>query len=608
VARAVWLGLVSAWLELGVIFGHREVVGTVTRVTVRLNWYHVSLGLLGHLAVFLPWLVLAGIARRAQGFRGRMSRVVEILGLFLGLVSPLLAVEGLHGLGAIVLAAGLAIRLGPWLERRGEAIVSWTIRPLALTSAALGVASFAWVHSAEARHLAALPPAPSGAKNVLLVVLDTVRADHLGLYGYNRPTTPHLDALGRTAITFDFARATAPWTLPSHASMFTGHWPHQLSVDTDRPLDGSAATLAEFFAHHGYATAGFVGNAFYCSAWFGIDRGFGRYVAAVEDRAISLQEALRCAAIGRRLMPLAVRAGLWDASRDAARNRTAQEVNRDALAWLDEGGGRPFFLFLNYYDAHSPYTVPPGYPLRFSRASRKEVFDVNRRAFEAQGKRLRSGRLTDEGRAVSANLARLGPDAYDDCIRYLDEQLALLLGELKRRGLDRETWVIITADHGEHFGEHDFFWHGSSLYRPVIDVPLLIVPPSRAEARRIEAPVSLRDLPATVVDLVGLGASSPFPGRSLRRHWAGSRGAVESGPGDIPLSEVKLTDDAPGARRFRRAMVDDGYIYHHDPRGAEELYSLADRAEATNLAPRSESAATLERFRTRTEPGVLNGP
>ena len=126
---------------------------------------------------------------------------------------------------------------------------------------------------------------PAGSPNVLLIVLDTVRADHLSLYGYPRPTTPNLERLARRGIRFDQARAAAPWTLASHANMFTGRWPHELAVEWMRPLRGDVPTLAEYLGSLGYATAGFAGNTFYCSYDSGLDRGFTHYEDYVLDGA-----------------------------------------------------------------------------------------------------------------------------------------------------------------------------------------------------------------------------------------------------------------------------------------------------------------------------------
>ena len=138
-------------------------------------------------------------------------------------------------------------------------------------------------------------PLPSGdPPNVLLIVLDTVRADRLSLYGYRRPTSPTLERLAKRGIRFDEARATAPWTLPSHASMFTGRWPHELDVNWHTPLGTKFPTLAEYLGSRGYATAGFVANVHYCSYEFGLDRGFTHY----EDYVLEPMTPLRMCYLG----------------------------------------------------------------------------------------------------------------------------------------------------------------------------------------------------------------------------------------------------------------------------------------------------------------------
>ena len=133
------------------------------------------------------------------------------------------------------------------------------------------------------------PLPPANSPNVLLIVLDTVRADHLSLYGYERPTTPNLEQLGKRGIRFDKARATAPWTLPSHASMFTGRWPHELGEKWMTPLRGNFPTLAEYLGDRGYATAGFVANVGYCSQETGLARGFTHYEDYVLEKLAPLR-------------------------------------------------------------------------------------------------------------------------------------------------------------------------------------------------------------------------------------------------------------------------------------------------------------------------------
>ena len=133
------------------------------------------------------------------------------------------------------------------------------------------------------------PLPPANSPNVLLIVLDTVRADRLSLYGYERPTTPNLERLSKRGIRFDRARATAPWTLASHASMFTGHWPHELVTEWMTPLQGNLPMLAEYLGAHGYATAGFVANVLYCSQNSGLARGFTHYEDYILEKLAPLR-------------------------------------------------------------------------------------------------------------------------------------------------------------------------------------------------------------------------------------------------------------------------------------------------------------------------------
>ena len=225
-----------------------------------------------------------------------------------------------------------------------------------------------------------MPAPPAGAQNVLLIVWDTVRIDNLSLHGYPRKTSPNLERLAAGACGSTQAFATAPWTLPSHSSLFTARWPHELSAGWLSPLDATHTTLAEYLAAHGYDTAGFVANLDYCSRETGVSRGFAHY-EDYPDRAVGCLQSLY-RALGNRLdllTPASVlnrllKKYLGDAvdviphSNEHAKN--AATVDRAFLAWLSwqRKRDRPFFAFLNFNDAHSPYEVPdrsiPGFGLR----------------------------------------------------------------------------------------------------------------------------------------------------------------------------------------------------------------------------------------------------
>jgi arylsulfatase A-like enzyme len=196
-------------------------------------------------------------------------------------------------------------------------------------------------------------------------------------------------------------------------------------------------------------------------------------------------------------------------------------------------------------------------------------------------------------------------DVYDDCIFYLDRRLGTLLDELGRRGVLDNTLVIVASDHGEHLADHLLFFHGCSLYRQLVQVPLVIVDPQGVAAGRvISEPVSLRDLPATVADLLGMGPGAPFPGRSLARFWAGNEqpGASVEEPllmetGKPPL----LTNQGrePAAKGAMKSLVAGGMHYIRNADGLEELYVLkSDPEERFNVGGSPSAWPVLERFRT----------
>ena len=201
-----------------------------------------------------------------------------------------------------------------------------------------------------------------------------------------------------------------------------------------------------------------------------------------------------------------------------ADRKEAAVVNRELLDWLSQRKqpGHPFFAFLNYNDAHYPYELPPGRPHRFG----AEPTEKDQRFLIGKWGEL-------DKTAVSPTGVAFATANYDDCIADLDEQLGKLVDVLDQRGLLEHTWLIITADHGESFGEHPgVFCHGGSLYDTEVHVPLLFIPPGGTEKQIVKETVSLRDMAATIVDVAGLAAEAPFPGVSLvpflKRDGAGS--------------------------------------------------------------------------------------
>jgi arylsulfatase A-like enzyme len=467
-----------------------------------------------------------------------------------------------------------------------------------------------------------LPPAES--PNVLLIVLDTVRADHLSLYGYARSTSPALERLAARGIRFDQARAAAPWTLASHATLFTGRWPHELAIKWLFPLGPDFPTLAEFLGARGYATAGFVGNAFYCSYGSGLDRGFTHYEDYVLDKLsafrtvhfISLTLKTLAAIVpglghGFPIGPSLPMQGLSIRHLSQGERKDAGVINREFLGWLSNRREqhRPFFAFLNYFDAHTPYVLPPGGVYRLGSAPRTEADFLF----------LLEGWFQVDKIKVTVPARTLAQDSYDNCLAYLDEQLGELFDELERRGVLDQTVVIVTADHGEGFGEHGLFDHGESLYRPEICVPLLMMLPSRSRFHGVvKVVVSLRDIPATVVDLVGSATETPFPGRSLHRLWLESPpGLVASSADDAVLSELSAPNPgdpnqgrSPSHRGPLISVAAGDYVYiRNQGDGSEELFNEHDDPqELLNRARDDAMLPVLQGFRNRLDQIRANSP
>ena len=526
--------------------------------------------------------------------------VYSILGTAL-LFGPLLLVEQIHKAAALVLAMGFATGIARGLAPRSEGVtrvLKWVVPSLLLLLPSLGGVRYALLRRAEHLAVARRDQAAGGAPNVLLLVLDTVRNWNLGFSGYWRPTTPKLSKWVERSTVFERTLATAPWTAPSHATMFTGHLPPDLSANWDTPLDGTWKTLAEVLRDHGYATAGFIGNYRYAGSATGLDRGFDRYT----DYPVSFEQALRSAQLSARAFTLGSVAEQLGKRRLIQGGKDAVEVNREFLDWVAGRAdqSRPFFAFLNYFDAHAPYTPPPPWDSTFGAGGRA--------GGQAGGEGQRAQRYWDQMERVFGP----GPlprqflqetyDAYDNGIAYLDFQIDSMLTVLESRGVLNNTMVILTSDHGEHFGEHGLIQHGNSLFLPLLNVPLVIYYPARVPlGLKVGAPASLRDLAATVLDLAGISGSG-VPGRSLME-WV--KATPDSARRDTLFSAVDYHrllpkwPPSPVMRGDMRSIVLDSLHYIRNGDGSEQLFHLGrDSREVLNLATRPEFTAELARHRS----------
>jgi arylsulfatase A-like enzyme len=277
--------------------------------------------------------------------------------------------------------------------------------------------------------------------------------------------------------------------------------------------------------------------------------------------------------------------------------RSAGDINAAFLDWLDEGGTRddgaprPFFAFLNYMDAHGPYVPPDSLAERFGpRRNGRAMADLSSR------------------QDWSAEELAVERAAYDSEIAYVDQEIGAVVAALEERGLLDETLLVIASDHGELFGEHGLVDHGNSLYREVIDVPLVVVFPGRVpEGGRIGETITLRDLAATISHMA-TGAEHAFPGSSLSRFWEPLPPASSSPILSSVSGGVRMPDWVPVSKGDMKSLVSDGYQYIIDGEGSEELYRYgAERGETGDLSASAAEGARLAEMRRSAEQATATG-
>lgn len=594
---AVALALVAGLVEVAVVL-YLKRLGLIVRTSEHFPWMTPT----AHLLAFLLVAALLLVLRRAwPRLAGRAATAGVLMGLFaLAVVG---VIEALYPAAVVLLAVGVGVQAGRMARGRFGDVILRAAPPVAaaLGAALLGVAiySFTAPGRAETRALADLPAASSaeGRPNILLVVMDAVRAQSMGLHNPSLRNTPVLNALAGQSVVFDRAYAPSPWTLPTHATLFTGRWPTEHEADWKRVLDGRFPTLGERLTAAGYATGGFSANLAFTGAEQGLDRGFGRY----EVYPVNLGQIVLSSALGRKLASIdRLRNGL---GLELPINEVpAEEVTDRFLRWRDRHPDRPFFAFMNYYDAHEPFPPAPGGPPITPLTHRHTLLSGTVTHFEAPPPNA-------QDRFLRGYLA-----GYRAAIAYIDRELQRLIRELESRGELANTIVVVTSDHGEVIGEHGLVGHNSSLYHPNLWVPLLIRYPAALPAGvRIDNEVTIRHLPATLLDLAGFEAGD-LPGRSLARLWADTAGDrawtdtlyahLTGGAGFPPWAPAALGPEMHSVVRDARH-----YILNGD--GSEELYHLGrDPGEMRDLAGDPEATPLLRELRSliRSVPGAAPLP
>lgn len=573
----LWFAILFGLLDGGVVLFHRHVLGQLTRVAEHVFW-------MAPVAYALAFAAVAAILTLVTGLVGarRLPSIAIAVFVALGTFGLLRARPVLYEWACALLALGAGVATARLTASRPDAfrrIVRRSVLPLVAAVVVIAIGTFGYRTARERGARAALGPAPPGAPDILVLLLDTVRAQSMSLYGYAVATTPELERFAERGVTFERAISTAPWTLPSIGSMFTGRYPHDLRVGFLDPLDDRYPTLAETLGHAGYESAGFIGNLLYAAREMGLSRGFVHY----EDYEIGLGQILLSSSLTRAIVT-STRLRNATGWHELANRKTAADLNGDFLRWLDHrADDRPYFAFVNYFDAHEPYLPRAPYDALFG----PESIDRDLWHF---GDLLRGS----EGRRPETWLEQ--PDdpwkdlrAYEGAVAQLDAEVGRLLDDLDRRGALDNTIVVVLADHGEQLGEHGLFYHWNSLYMSLIHVPLILVQPGVLPAgRRVERAVSLADLPVTLLDLAGVVDRGAIPGRSL----AGLAAGADPGPTgpDVtpPLSELGAGPTF--------SMIRDGLHYIVVPSARhEELYDVrADPGEFEDLTGEPE---LLERLR-----------
>ena len=379
------------------------------------------------------------------------------------------------------------------------------------------------------------PPAGErGARNLLLVTVDTLRADRLGAYGYGRPTSPQLDRFAERAVVFDAAYSSSSWTLPGIASLMTGLYSSTHGCWTGRSsLAPALPTLAERLAAAGADTGAIVSHVF-LDRRYGLHQGFAEY----DDELV---------------------AGTASESHLAV---SSARLTDKALAWLERRAGegeRPWFLWVHYFDPHFVYTAHAGV---------SEAFGTG-----------------DDG------------DLYDGEIAFTDRHVGFLLDGLDELGLGEDTLVIVTADHGEEFGDHGGSKHRTTLYREVQRVPLLIRAPDCAPGRRADV-VSLVDLAPTALELLGADPLEPAAGRSLVPLLRGEPVAPRPVLGELGWNVVTVESLVSGHWKL--------VIDRDEEREPVQLFDLSsDPGEQRNLA--GAEPARVEELRALLRDEVARG-
>jgi len=317
--------------------------------------------------------------------------------------------------------------------------------------------------------------------NIILISIDTLRQDHVGIYGYKRNTTPTIDKIAKEGIFFENAFSSASWTLPAHMSMFTGLPPsvHSVEKKTNK-LSKNIQTLTQLIKSKGYKTAAIVTLPF-VSAKYGFARGFDKFTEIFKKKS--------------------------------------RIVSDNALSWLKTNKDKQFFLFLHFCDVHWPYLPPAKFAEEFG-------IDTKNSKWREWGRLVSLRKFSDPEIPMSKKMRKNVIGLYDGEILNVDDKISRIINYLKKENIYENTILIITSDHGEEFKEHNSFGHGHSLYSEVINVPLIIRFPKKIKSNiKTKDPVIISDIPLTLLNMLDISPPPQFEKYSvnLEKYFNGSQ-------------------------------------------------------------------------------------
>jgi arylsulfatase A-like enzyme len=443
---------------------------------------------------------------------------------FLTIYDFLTLTNRLLHLACVLLSLGAAVAFTRWFGQNEVHATEFWKRSLPALAAVwflifAAIEGGTWLQ--EHHEVARLRTASPNTPNVLVIVVDTLRADHVSSYGYSHQTTSKIDRLASEGALFENAVAPCSWSLPSHVSLVTGRYMHDHGVGNVQPTPwmgwGNSAfrglpTLGEALERKGYRTGAFSANRTYFSSSLGFERGFQHFEdyfhSPADDfvRTLYGREFARIylkrsdKSLVKRLLRKLAFPSLLDQDAEGSGSfggafgvrKRADVVNDEVLRWIDRDRQPPFLAFLNYFDVHDPYGGAPLYP-KPAWTQQNEI------------------------------------DRYDDGVKYDDDYIGRLMRALQQRGLGGNTVVVITADHGESLGQHGVDTHGAALYWELIHVPLVIWYPGHVPAGlRIDRPVSNVAIASTIMDFIDKNNASQnkFFGPSLTAFWTNPEAAA----------------------------------------------------------------------------------